>query len=108
MGICLDGDADRVILLDETGAEADGDQIMALLAERWAAEDRLKDGTLVATVMSNLGLERFLEGKGLALHRTAVGDRYVVEGDAPARLEPGRRAVGPYRHDGPRHHRRRF
>jgi phosphoglucosamine mutase len=79
VGICLDGDADRVILLDETGAEADGDQIMALLAERWAAEDRLKDGTLVATVMSNLGLERFLQGKGLSLHRTAVGDRYVVE-----------------------------
>ena len=79
VGICLDGDADRVILLDETGAQADGDQIMALLAERWAAEDRLKDGTLVATVMSNLGLERFLKGKGLSLHRTAVGDRYVVE-----------------------------
>jgi phosphoglucosamine mutase len=79
LGICLDGDADRVILLDETGAEADGDQIMALLAERWAAEGRLKGGTLVATVMSNLGLERFLAGKGLSLHRTAVGDRYVVE-----------------------------
>ncbi len=79
LGICLDGDADRVILLDETGAEADGDQLMALFAERWAAEGRLAGGTLVATVMSNLGLERFLEGKGLKLHRTAVGDRYVVE-----------------------------
>jgi phosphoglucosamine mutase len=79
VGICLDGDADRVILLDETGAEADGDQIMALLAERWAAEDRLAGGTLVATVMSNLGLERFLDARGLKLHRTAVGDRYVVE-----------------------------
>ncbi|MCU4652915.1 phosphoglucosamine mutase [Roseibacterium sp. SDUM158016] len=79
LGICLDGDADRVILLDETGAVADGDQIMALLAERWAAEDRLAGGTLVATVMSNLGLERFLDAKGLRLHRTAVGDRYVVE-----------------------------
>jgi phosphoglucosamine mutase len=79
LGICLDGDADRVILLDETGEQADGDQIMALLAERWAAEDRLQGGTLVATVMSNLGLERFLDAKGLALHRTGVGDRYVVE-----------------------------
>jgi phosphoglucosamine mutase len=79
VGICLDGDADRVILLDETGAEADGDQIMALFAERWAAEGRLNGGTLAATVMSNLGLERFLEGRGLKLHRTAVGDRYVVE-----------------------------
>ncbi len=79
VGICLDGDADRVILLDENGEKADGDQIMALLAERWAAEDRLNGGTLVATVMSNLGLERFLTGKGLSLHRTAVGDRYVVE-----------------------------
>jgi phosphoglucosamine mutase len=79
VGICLDGDADRVILIDETGAVADGDQIMALMAERWAAEGRLKGGTLVATVMSNLGLERFLAGKGLSLHRTAVGDRYVVE-----------------------------
>jgi phosphoglucosamine mutase len=79
LGICLDGDADRVILLDETGAVADGDQIMALLAERWAAEDRLKGGTLVATVMSNLGLERFLQARGLGLLRTGVGDRYVVE-----------------------------
>jgi len=79
VGICLDGDADRVILIDETGAVADGDQIMALMAARWADQDRLKGGTLVATVMSNLGLERFLEGRGLHLERTAVGDRYVVE-----------------------------
>ena len=79
LGICLDGDADRVLLLDEHGQIADGDQIMALLAARWAAEERLNDGTLVATVMSNLGLERFLHGKGLRLERTAVGDRYVVE-----------------------------
>ncbi|WP_028028971.1 phosphoglucosamine mutase [Gemmobacter nectariphilus] len=79
VGICLDGDADRVILLDETGAVADGDQIMALLAARWADEGRLNGGTLVATVMSNLGLERFLTGRGLRLERTAVGDRYVVE-----------------------------
>ncbi len=79
LGISLDGDADRVMILDETGRVADGDQIMALLASRWAQEGRLKGGTLVATVMSNLGLERFLTHRGLKLERTAVGDRYVVE-----------------------------
>lgn len=79
LGICLDGDADRVMILDETGAVADGDQIMALMAARWAAKGRLQGDTLVATVMSNLGLERFLGAKGLHLKRTAVGDRYVVE-----------------------------
>jgi len=79
VGICLDGDADRVMILDETGRVADGDQIMALFATRWAEEGRLAGGTLVATVMSNLGLERYLGGIGLALHRTQVGDRYVVE-----------------------------
>jgi phosphoglucosamine mutase len=79
VGICLDGDADRVMILDETGAVADGDQLMALLAGRWADQDRLNGGTLVATVMSNLGLERFLDDRGLRLERTNVGDRYVVE-----------------------------
>ncbi len=79
VGICLDGDADRVMILDQHGAVADGDQIMALLATRWASEGRLKGGTLVATVMSNLGLERHLVGQGLRLERTNVGDRYVVE-----------------------------
>lgn len=79
IGICLDGDADRVVLIDETGATADGDQIMALIATRWAAEGRLAGDTLVATVMSNLGLERHLGDRGIALKRTAVGDRYVVE-----------------------------
>jgi phosphoglucosamine mutase len=79
VGICLDGDADRAIFLDEQGVEADGDQIMALLAARWAEEGRLKGGALVATVMSNLGLERFLSARGVRLERTAVGDRYVVE-----------------------------
>ncbi|MEO0999438.1 MAG: phosphoglucosamine mutase [Pseudomonadota bacterium] len=79
LGIALDGDADRVILIDETGAVADGDQIMGLIATRWAAEGRLARGTLVATVMSNLGLERHLAGQGLSLARTRVGDRYVVE-----------------------------
>jgi phosphoglucosamine mutase len=79
LGICLDGDADRVILVDETGVVADGDQLMALLATRWADDERLAGGTLVSTVMSNLGLERYLEGRGLKLERTGVGDRYVVE-----------------------------
>jgi len=79
VGICLDGDADRVILLDENGDVADGDQIMALFANRWAEEGRLKGHTLAATVMSNLGLERFLGERQIKLHRTPVGDRYVVE-----------------------------
>ena len=79
LGICLDGDADRVMILDENGQVADGDQLMALLAAQWSDEGRLRGGALVATVMSNLGLERFLTGRGLRLERTAVGDRYVVE-----------------------------
>ena len=79
LGISLDGDADRVMIVDETGAVADGDQIMALLAGRWAEQGRLRGGALVATVMSNLGLERWLAGRGLRLERTKVGDRYVVE-----------------------------
>ena len=79
LGICLDGDADRVILIDENGRVSDGDQIMGLIASRWAREGRLGGNALVATVMSNLGLERFLNDQGIALERTAVGDRYVVE-----------------------------
>lgn len=79
VGICLDGDADRVMILDSHGKVADGDQIMALMATRWAEDGRLRGGALVATVMSNLGLERHLEARGLRLERTAVGDRYVVE-----------------------------
>jgi phosphoglucosamine mutase len=79
LGISLDGDADRVMIIDERGQVADGDQVMALIAGRWAAEGRLAKGTLVATVMSNLGLERHLAGQGLRMVRTAVGDRYVVE-----------------------------
>lgn len=78
-GICLDGDADRVILIDERGRIADGDQIMGLLATRWAEAGRLRGGALVATVMSNLGLERYLEAHGIRLERTKVGDRHVVE-----------------------------
>ena len=79
LGICLDGDADRVILVDENGRVGDGDQFMALMASRWATEERLKGNALVATVMSNLGLERYLQGQGIGLERTAVGDRNVVE-----------------------------
>lgn len=79
LGLCLDGDADRIMVIDEAGNVADGDQIMALLAARWAAAGTLAGGALVATVMSNLGLERFLAGKGIGLERTGVGDRYVVE-----------------------------
>jgi phosphoglucosamine mutase len=79
IGICLDGDADRLILIDETGRVADGDQIMGLIATRWAKAGKLRGDALVATVMSNLGLERHLESLGIGMERTAVGDRYVVE-----------------------------
>jgi phosphoglucosamine mutase len=79
MGICLDGDADRVMIIDEKGVVADGDQIMGLIAARWAREGRLIGNTLVTTVMSNLGLEKFLADKGINMRRTNVGDRYVVE-----------------------------
>ncbi|AKS45531.1 phosphoglucosamine mutase [Octadecabacter temperatus] len=79
VGICLDGDADRVMILDQNGNVADGDQIMGLFALRWADQGRLNGDTLVATVMSNLGLETFLQDHGLNLKRTNVGDRYVVE-----------------------------
>jgi phosphoglucosamine mutase len=79
IGIALDGDADRVIICDEKGNVIDGDQIMALVASSWARRRELKGGGLVATIMSNLGLERFMQGNGLKLARTKVGDRYVVE-----------------------------
>ena len=79
IGIALDGDADRLIVVDEKGQAVDGDQIMALIGSQWAAQGRLKGGCVVATVMSNLGLERFLAGQGVGLVRTAVGDRYVLE-----------------------------
>ncbi len=79
IGIALDGDADRMVIVDENGTVIDGDQVMALIAESWHQAGRLAGGGVVATVMSNLGLERFLSGVGLSLHRTKVGDRYVVE-----------------------------
>ena len=79
LGIALDGDADRVVLVDEAGQVVDGDQILALIARSWHAQGRLTGGAVVATVMSNMGLERFLSARGLGLLRTAVGDRYVGE-----------------------------
>jgi phosphoglucosamine mutase len=79
IGIALDGDADRLIIADERGIILDGDQLMALIATGLARTGRLVGGALVATVMSNLGLERFLAGQDIKLHRAAVGDRYVVE-----------------------------
>ncbi|MEL7684367.1 phosphoglucosamine mutase [Citromicrobium bathyomarinum] len=78
IGIALDGDADRLIVIDEKGEAIDGDQIMASIATRMAEKGQLRGGGVVATVMSNLGLERYLEGKGLTLERTKVGDRYVL------------------------------
>lgn len=78
IGIALDGDADRLIVVDEQGTIVDGDQIMALLGASWARQGRLKGGGVVATIMSNLGLERFLNSEGLTLERTQVGDRYVL------------------------------
>jgi phosphoglucosamine mutase len=79
LGLALDGDADRLIVSDERGQIVDGDQILALIARSWAESGRLAGAGVVATVMSNLGLERYLAGRGLTLHRTKVGDRYVVE-----------------------------
>ncbi|HRE61729.1 MAG TPA: phosphoglucosamine mutase [Micropepsaceae bacterium] len=79
IGIALDGDADRVVIADERGRLIDGDQLLALIAERWQAAGTLTGGGVVGTVMSNFGLERHLSDKGLTLGRAAVGDRYVVE-----------------------------
>lgn len=79
IGIALDGDADRLIVVDEKGRPVDGDQIMALIATRMHEKGALSGGGVVATVMSNLGLERYLAGQGLTLERTKVGDRYVLE-----------------------------
>jgi phosphoglucosamine mutase len=79
LGIALDGDADRLLVADEGGRILDGDQLMALIALKWHEAKSLDGGVVVATVMSNLGLERHLAQRGITLHRTAVGDRYVVE-----------------------------
>jgi phosphoglucosamine mutase len=79
IGIALDGDGDRVVIVDEKGHLVDGDQLLAVVAESWSENGRLANGGLVATVMSNLGLERYLGKLGISLLRTAVGDRYVLE-----------------------------
>ncbi|MBV9996327.1 MAG: phosphoglucosamine mutase [Caulobacteraceae bacterium] len=89
IGISVDGDADRLVICDEKGQIVDGDQIMALIAGAWAATGDLTGGGVVATVMSNLGLERYLATRGLALHRTQVGDRYVM-----AKMREGRINLG--------------
>ena len=79
IGIALDGDADRVMIIDELGHVVDGDQLLAVIAESWKEDGRLQGGGVVSTVMANLGLERHLAGIGLGLVRTPVGDRYVLE-----------------------------
>jgi phosphoglucosamine mutase len=79
LGIALDGDADRLIIVDEKGAVLDGDQLMAMVAKQWHNTGTLRGGGIVSTHMANLGLEHFLQDLGLALHRTKVGDRYVME-----------------------------
>jgi phosphoglucosamine mutase len=79
IGIALDGDADRVMMVDERGQVIDGDQVLAVIAESWKEDGRLQGNGIVSTVMSNLGLERHLQGLGLTLARTPVGDRYVLE-----------------------------
>ena len=89
IGIALDGDADRLLICDEKANMVDGDQLMALIGSAWGADGRLTGGGVVATVMSNLGLERFLRGRGLSLERTQVGDRYVM-----ARMREGGFNVG--------------
>ncbi|HEY0324911.1 MAG TPA: phosphoglucosamine mutase, partial [Allosphingosinicella sp.] len=79
IGLALDGDADRLIVADETGRVVDGDQLMALIGTTWKRTGRLRGGGVVATIMSNLGLERYFESQGMKLVRTKVGDRYVLE-----------------------------
>ncbi len=79
VGICLDGDADRLVVIDCKGRAVNGDQVLALLAKRWSGSGRLKKNTLVATIMSNLGMERHLEGEGIAVERTPVGDRHITD-----------------------------
>ncbi|MBI3704069.1 MAG: phosphoglucosamine mutase [Rhizobiales bacterium] len=79
IGIALDGDADRVMIVDERGHVVDGDQLLAVIAESWKEDGRLQGNGIVSTVMANLGLERYLAGIGLGLIRTPVGDRYVLE-----------------------------
>ena len=89
VGIALDGDADRLLMVDETGRPIDGDQVLGVIARSWHKAGRLNGRAVAATVMSNLGLEHFLNGEGLDLHRTKVGDRYVMEQMRAAGLNLG-------------------
>ena len=107
LGIALDGDADRVIIADEHGHVIDGDQIMGLIAKEWSLNGLLEGKGIVATVMSNIGLENYLAGEGLGLLRTRRRRSLRGRGDAPRRLQRGRRAVRAYRAWPSRHDRRR-
>ena len=107
IGIALDGDADRVVIVDEKGCIVDGDQIMAVIAESWHRRGKLTAGGVVATVMSNLGLERYLKSVGLGMVRTPVGDRYVVEHMRKHGYNIGGEQSGHIVHVGFHHHRRR-
>ena len=107
IGIALDGDADRVVIVDEKGRIIDGDQLMAVIAESWQKRGRLAGGGIVATVMSNLGLERYLESIDLGLAAHAGRRPLRGRAHAPARLQCRRRAVRPYRAVGLLDHRRR-
>ena len=107
IGLALDGDADRLIVVDETGKVIDGDQLMALIAIEHKRRGLLKGKAVVATVMSNLGLERRLKKERIELVRTQVGDRYVLEEMRARGLQCRRRAVGAHHPDRSRHDRRR-
>ena len=107
LGVALDGDADRLVLVDDRGVVIDGDQVLGLIAGSWRDDRLLRGEAVVATVMSNLGLEKHLAGLGLALQRTKVGDRYVVERMRGRRLQCRRRAVRAHHPVRLRHHRRR-
>ena len=106
LGIALDGDGDRLVIADERGALLDGDQLMGLIAAYWQRAGRLRGEGIVATVMSNLGLERYLEGLGLKLHRTRVGDRYVVDAMRERAWNVGGEQSGPHHPQRFRDHRR--
>ena len=108
IGIALDGDADRVIITDERGHIVDGDQLLAVIAESWKDDGRLSQPAVVATVMSNLGLERYLAGIGLKLIRTQVGDRYVLEQMLAQNCNVGGEVVRSHHPVRVQHHRRRL
>ncbi len=94
IGVALDGDADRLVVVDEHGRTVDGDQLLGVIAESWAAEGRLTGGGVAVSVMSNLGLERYLSSIGIAVHRTAVGDRYIAEAMRDHKLNLGGESSG--------------